>query len=29
MGHIPVGMEMFNGADEEQWAVVKVSLTLA
>jgi hypothetical protein len=20
MGHIPVGMEMFNAADEEQWA---------
>jgi hypothetical protein len=22
MGHIPVGMEMFNAADEEQWAVI-------
>ena len=20
MGHIPVGMEMFNAADQEQWA---------
>jgi Domain of unknown function (DUF4062) len=23
MGHIPVGMEMFSAADEEQWAVIK------
>jgi Domain of unknown function (DUF4062) len=23
MGHIPVGMEMFNAADEEQWAVIQ------
>jgi Domain of unknown function (DUF4062) len=22
LGHIPVGMEMFNAADEEQWAVI-------
>ena len=22
MGHIPVGMEMFNAADEEQWKVI-------
>jgi hypothetical protein len=22
MGHIPVGMEMFNAADEEQWQVI-------
>jgi hypothetical protein len=22
MGHIPVGMAMFNAADEEQWQVV-------
>lgn len=23
MGHIPVGMEMFSAADEEQWSVIK------
>ena len=23
IGHIPVGMEMFSAADEEQWAVIK------
>jgi hypothetical protein len=23
MGHIPVGMEMFSAADEQQWAVIK------
>lgn len=23
MGHIPVGMEMFSAADEEQWGVIK------
>jgi len=23
MGHIPVGMEMFNAADDEQWKVIK------
>lgn len=23
MGHIPVGMEMFNAADEEQWEIIK------
>jgi hypothetical protein len=23
MGHIPVGMEMFSAADEEQWAVIR------
>lgn len=23
MGHIPVGMEMFSAADEEQWAIIK------
>ena len=23
MGHIPVGMEMFSAADEEQWATIK------
>src|SRR5262249_22343415 len=22
MGHIPVGMEMFNAADEEQWQII-------
>ena len=22
MGHIPVGMEMFNAADEEQWKII-------
>ena len=22
MGHIPVGMEMFSAADEEQWAII-------
>ena len=22
MGHIPVGMEMFSAADEEQWKVI-------
>lgn len=23
MGHIPVGMEMFSAADEEQWSIIK------
>jgi hypothetical protein len=23
MGHIPVGMEMFSAADEEQWQIIK------
>lgn len=23
MGHIPVGMEMFSAADEEQWAIIR------
>src|SRR4051794_22220126 len=23
MGHIPVGMEMFSAADEEQWKIIK------
>lgn len=23
MGHIPVGMEMFSAADEEQWNIIK------
>lgn len=23
MGHIPVGMEMFSAADDEQWAIIK------
>jgi|SRR5579871_2998407 len=23
MGHIPVGMEMFNAADEEQWQIIQ------
>ncbi len=23
MGHIPVGMEMFSAADEQQWDVIK------
>jgi hypothetical protein len=23
LGHIPVGMEMFNAADEKQWAVIQ------
>ena len=23
MGHIPVGMEMFSAADEEQWSVIR------
>jgi hypothetical protein len=23
MGHIPVGMEMFNAADESQWNIIK------
>ena len=23
MGHIPVGMEMFSAADEEQWEIIK------
>ncbi len=23
MGHIPVGMEMFSAADEQQWAIIK------
>jgi hypothetical protein len=22
MGHVPVGMEMFSAADEEQWKVI-------
>ena len=22
MGHIPVGMEMFSAADEEQWKII-------
>jgi Domain of unknown function (DUF4062) len=22
MGHIPVGMEMFSAADEEQWRII-------
>jgi Domain of unknown function (DUF4062) len=25
MGYIPVGMEMFNAADEEQWVVAKAA----
>ncbi|EME0904200.1 DUF4062 domain-containing protein [Vibrio parahaemolyticus] len=23
MGHIPVGMEMFSAADEEQWKIIQ------
>ena len=23
MGHIPVGMEMFSAADEQQWSIIK------
>ena len=23
MGHIPVGMEMFSAADEQQWEIIK------
>src|SRR5687767_14870058 len=23
MGHIPVGMEMFSAADEEQWSIIQ------
>ena len=29
MDHIPVGMEMFNAADEEQWAVITRTIGLA
>ncbi|HYW55452.1 MAG TPA: DUF4062 domain-containing protein [Polaromonas sp.] len=28
MGHIPVGMEMFSAADEEQWQIIKNQIDL-
>lgn len=29
MGHIPVGMEMFSAADEEQWKIISRQITLS
>ena len=28
MGHIPVGMEMFSAADEEQWKIITRQIAL-
>src|SRR4051794_10453066 len=29
MGHIPLGMEMFNAADEEQWLIIRRTIDLS